>query len=159
MHSQSDSTRFHDREYQRQLTDRARHNHYKETLTIAVIIWSNSPTHSFRSHVGTGSRLQDLLGDVMMRVFTSSSGAWVNLSSGVFTDEVSTSWSIPCMGSVWRSRRMFCILSIKKELNISVSSMGDPVWGRDVDPLLPIRCLATLYMPFWSWARAAIFSE
>ena len=97
------------------------------------MIGSNPLTHSFRSHVGTESRVQDLLGDFMMRVSTSSSEAWVNLSSGVFTDEVSTSWSIPCVWSVWRSHRMFCILLIKKELNISVSSQGDHVWGRDVD--------------------------
>ena len=46
-----------------------------ETLTIAVMIGSNSLTYSFRSHVGIRSRLQDLLGDFMMRVFTSSSEA------------------------------------------------------------------------------------
>ncbi|KAJ8035759.1 hypothetical protein HOLleu_19532 [Holothuria leucospilota] len=85
---------------------------------IAVITGMSSPTHSLRSHVGIGSKLQDLEGELVISVRTSSSvvGSKDARTSPVNRQSLDTASATTSLSPI--STTMPSTLSAKKSPNL-----------------------------------------
>ena len=85
----------------------------RERLVMVVSTGTSSSVHCFRSHVGTGSREHDLVGDFLIMSSTKSVLTGSNCRSGVPEKSALESVGSCCGGRFSKSVLIVLILSLK----------------------------------------------